>query len=63
LSYHSLRHGLISALANAGVPPELRKKISGHQDDASHGVIAKLIARPITSSVGLSILRGEVGAP
>jgi integrase len=38
LSYHSLRHGLISALANAGVPPELRKKISGHQDDASHGM-------------------------
>ena len=30
LSYHSFRHSLISALANAGVPAELRKKISGH---------------------------------
>jgi len=38
LSYHSLSHGLISALANAGIPPEPRKKISGHQDDASQGM-------------------------
>jgi integrase len=36
LSFHSLRHSMISALANAGVAPELRKKLSGHSDDASH---------------------------
>lgn len=36
LSFHSLRHTMISELANAGVSAELRKKLSGHADDASH---------------------------
>lgn len=35
-SAHSLRHGSISALANASVPAEVRRKISGHADDRSH---------------------------
>ncbi len=36
LSFHCLRHSFVSALANAGVAPELRKKLSGHADDRSH---------------------------
>jgi integrase len=36
LSFHSFRHSLISNLANAGVPAEVRKLISGHADDRSH---------------------------
>lgn len=36
LSFHSLRHSFVSALANAGVSPELRKKLSGHADERSH---------------------------
>lgn len=36
LSFHSLRHSFVSALANAGVSAELRQKLSGHADDRSH---------------------------
>lgn len=36
LSFHSLRHSFVSALANAGVPAEVRQKLSGHADDRSH---------------------------
>jgi integrase len=38
LSFHSLRHSFTSALANAGVAPELRQKLTGHLDDKSHAV-------------------------
>jgi integrase len=30
LSFHSLRHSFNSAMANAGVPQELRQKLTGH---------------------------------
>ncbi len=36
-SFHSLRHGFVSALANAGVAPEVRQKLSGHNDADTHG--------------------------
>ena len=36
-SFHSLRHGFVSALANAGVAPEIRQKLSGHTDADTHG--------------------------
>ncbi len=36
LSFHSLRHSFVSALANAGVAPELRQKLSGHADEKTH---------------------------
>lgn len=36
LSFHSLRHSFVSALANAGVPAELRQRLSGHADEQSH---------------------------
>ena len=38
LSFHSLRHSFTSNLANAGVAPELRQKLTGHLDDKSHGI-------------------------
>jgi integrase len=38
LSFHSLRHSFTSALANAGVPPEVRQKLTGHADAKSHAV-------------------------
>lgn len=38
LSFHSLRHSFVSALATAGVAAELRQKLSGHADDRSHQV-------------------------
>lgn len=30
LSFHSLRHGFVSAMANADVAQELRQKLTGH---------------------------------
>lgn len=38
LSFHSLRHSFTSALANAGVPAEVRRKLTGHADERSHGL-------------------------
>jgi len=36
LSFHSLRHSFVSALANAGVASDVRKKLVGHADDRIH---------------------------
>lgn len=36
LGFHSLRHTLISNLANAAVPSDVRKEIAGHSSDATH---------------------------
>jgi integrase len=38
LSFHSLRHSFTSALAAAGVPAEVRQKLTGHADAKSHAV-------------------------
>ncbi len=35
-SFHALRHSFTSALANAGVAPELRMKLTGHKSAAVH---------------------------
>ena len=35
-TFHALRHSFTSALANAGVPPELRMKLTGHKSAAVH---------------------------
>jgi integrase len=34
--FHSLRHGFISGLANAGVAAEIRQKLAGHSDSSVH---------------------------
>lgn len=38
LTFHSLRHSFVSAMANAGVAPELRQKLAGHSDYKSHSI-------------------------
>ena len=35
-SFHSLRHSFASALANSGVPADLRMKLTGHKSSAVH---------------------------
>ena len=35
-TFHALRHSFTSALANAGVAPELRMKLTGHKSAAVH---------------------------
>jgi integrase len=42
LSFHALRHSFTSALANAGVPAELRQKLTGHLDAKSHAIYTHL---------------------
>ncbi len=37
LTFHSLRHSFISALANAGVAEEIRKRLCGHAHGGVHG--------------------------
>lgn len=36
-SFHSLRHGFVSGLANKGVIPERRRAITGHKTEREHG--------------------------
>jgi integrase len=36
LTFHSLRHSFASAMANAGVAPEVRMKLTGHSDKHVH---------------------------
>ena len=36
-SFHSLRHGVVSGLANSGVAPEQRMTITGHKTEKEHG--------------------------
>jgi integrase len=36
-SFHSLRHGVVSGLANKGVPREQRMDITGHKTEKEHG--------------------------
>ena len=36
ISFHALRHSFTSALANAGVAPELRMKLTGHKSESVH---------------------------
>jgi integrase len=38
LTFHSLRHSFTSALAKAGVSPELRMRLTGHADHKSHQI-------------------------
>jgi integrase len=35
-TFHALRHSFTSGLANAGVSPELRMKLTGHSSEAVH---------------------------
>jgi integrase len=42
LGFHSLRHTHTSELANAGVPAEVRQKITGHKDEKIHAIYTHL---------------------
>ena len=42
LGFHSLRHTHTSELANAGVPSEVRRKITGHKDERTHAIYTHL---------------------
>jgi integrase len=51
LSFHSLRHTFTSALANANVPAEVRQKLTGHADDATHQKYTHLELQPLQDAI------------
>ncbi len=53
LSFHSLRHSFVSALANAGVSAEMRQKLSGHADDRSHAKYTHHEIAKLQDAIGL----------
>ena len=51
LSFHSLRHTFTSALANAGIPAEVRQKLTGHADAAMHQKYTHLELQPLQEAI------------
>jgi integrase len=51
LSFHSLRHGFISAMANQGVAPELRQKLAGHRSKDVHSKYTHLEMETLREAV------------
>lgn len=73
LGFHSTRHGFVTAMADAGVAPDLRKALAGHASDAmseryTHRAVATLKAA-VDLIPGLPSLpkvegpKGEEGKP
>ena len=50
-SFHSLRHSFASALANAGVSPELRMKLTGHSSESVHAKYTHHELEPLRQAV------------
>ena len=50
-SFHSLRHGFVSALANAGIAPELRQRLSGHTTADTHRKYTHLEFEPLRKAI------------
>lgn len=51
LSFHSLRHTFTSTLANANVPAEVRQKLTGHADAATHQKYTHLELQPLQVAI------------
>jgi integrase len=50
-SFHSLRHSFNSALANAGVPEEVRMKLTGHATPVMNSQYTHLQAKTLKDAV------------
>ena len=50
-SFHSLRSSFVSAMANAGVAPEIRQKLSGHTTAEAHQLYTKLELDPLRKAI------------
>ena len=53
LSFHSLRHSFNSALANAGVPQEIRQKLTGHASASMNEIYTHRDLDPLRKAVAL----------
>jgi len=50
-SFHSLRHGFVSGLANQGVAPEQRRAMTGHKTDGAHARYTHLESETLRTAV------------
>ena len=50
-TFHSLRHGFTSRLANAGIAPELRMRLTGHKSAAVHQGYTHMEMQTLRSAV------------
>ena len=50
-SFHALRHSFTSALANAGVAPELRMKLTGHASESVHRELPHLELQTLRDAI------------
>lgn len=50
-TFHSLRHGFISALANSGVSSEIRMKLTGHASSQIHQRYTHLNEEPLKEAM------------
>jgi integrase len=50
-SFHSLRHGFVSGLANQGVAPEQRRAMTGHKTDGAHARYTHLETETLRTAV------------
>jgi integrase len=51
LSFHSLRHSFNSAMANAGVPVEIRQKLTGHASAEMNAIYTHHELEPLRAAV------------
>ena len=59
-SFHSLRHGVVSGMANKGVPQEQRMDITGHKTEKQHGRYTHLQIKTLRGAINkLSGLPGD----
>ncbi len=53
LSFHSLRHSFNSALANAGLPQEIRQKLTGHGSAEMNAIYTHQELAPLWAAIGV----------
>jgi integrase len=62
-TFHSLRHGFSSALANAGVSEEIRMKLTGHSSKAIHSQYTHLEVQTLKTAMTTLPLFGPKAGP
>jgi integrase len=50
-SFHALRHSFVSVMANAGIPDEVRQKLTGHASAAVHKRYTHLELQPLKTAI------------
>ena len=49
--FHAFRHTFVSQLANASIPAEVRQRLTGHADSASHQIYTSIDLETFTAAV------------